>query len=324
MEDLKRDTILNVKSLNKKFGNKTALDNINLNIVKNEIIGLVGHNGAGKTSFIKSCCGLLLPDSGEITILDKLVNYNSTKYLKDIGAVLEGNRNIYHNMTVKENINYFGKLKGLNNAMISVYRDELLRLFKLENKIDEVVGSLSRGMQQKVAICCSIIHKPKLLFLDEPTLGLDLNSVESVKEIINDLGNSETTIIITSHDLQLISDITDRIIVIQNGKIIFDGDRDSINSLSNYSTLIIKMKEYNQDIEKMHYDKILKIDKTNNKIYFKIEDNSDFNSIFSFLIENKINIVDIIHKEYSLEDLYIDLEGADNNEYIFRRIKEKI
>ena len=143
------------------------------------------------------------------------ISQGSLEYLKDIGAVLEGNRNIYHNLTILENLHYFGGLRGLSKKVIDARSEYLLELFDLKTKAHTQCGSLSRGMQQKVSIICALLHQPKILFLDEPTLGLDYDASLAMKQAIREIVSDDTVIIVTSHDLRFISDVCTELVVIQ-------------------------------------------------------------------------------------------------------------
>ncbi|RDI37259.1 ABC transporter ATP-binding protein [Falsibacillus pallidus] len=218
--------MLKVNNVTKFFhkNNKSfcAVDSLDLHISPGEIYAFLGPNGAGKTTTIKIIAGLVQADKGNV-----LINGQDTathkKHLNEIGAVLEGNRNLYWRMTPIENLCYFGGLKGMRSKEAQTYGRQLLTRFGLENKIETTVQQLSRGMQQKVAICAALIHKPKLLLLDEPTLGLDFEASEKIKELILEIARTGVSILLTTHQLDVAQELADRVGIIRGGKLVLEG-----------------------------------------------------------------------------------------------------
>lgn len=174
---------IEVNNLNKKFGDFVALNNINLEIKKNTIVSIVGPNGSGKTTLVKCLSTLLLFDDGEIEFLGEKFEYNKYKnFRKRISVLLDSSRSLYFNLTVMQNIQYFLEIKGTNfkdkKDIINYYINE----FSLEQHTDKLISSLSRGMQQKTALIIALTQNSDLLILDEPNLGLDLNSLSTLKK----------------------------------------------------------------------------------------------------------------------------------------------
>lgn len=218
---------IEIKELSKCFHSKDkktqALSNVNLSINEGEILCVLGHNGAGKTTLIKSICGLLKPDSGCVSIDGKIVHQNLLYAHKNCGTVLEGSRNIYYYLTAYENLRYFGLLNGLTQTEINEFAIKYLTMFNLEEFKDVPANSFSRGMQQKVAIIIALMKNPKILLLDEPTLGLDIISSDSVISMLKQLAeNEKRSIIITTHDIHLIEELNSRLVFMNHGKIILD------------------------------------------------------------------------------------------------------
>lgn len=211
-----------------------ALDDVSVSIDDNQIVGLVGQNGSGKTTFIKSCTNLLTYE-GEI----RWANDGKKRKLcyKDYSAVLEGNRNIYWKLTAVENIRYFAGLRGIKFNDIKELSFELLNALYLYEKKDCLVETLSRGMKQKTALVCALVLGTPIVFLDEPTLGLDIESRNHLKDFfINDFRFiKDRLIFITSHDLNFIRDIASRQLFIKQGKV-YD------TNLSDYNPNIYKIE----------------------------------------------------------------------------------
>jgi len=201
----------------------TAVNDVTLSVPPGQVIGLLGPNGAGKTTTIKMACGLILPTAGTIRINGHDVGRERAAAVRQIGAVLEGSRNVYWPLTAWQNLTYFGRLKGLRAAEIKPRAERLLTDLGLWDRRNETVGSYSRGMQQKVAIAAALITDPPVLLLDEPTIGLDVEAARTVKDWIAHLAADEgKTIVLTTHQLPIVQELAGRIAVIRDGKIIAD------------------------------------------------------------------------------------------------------
>lgn len=197
-----------------------AVDGLDLTIGEGEIIGFLGPNGAGKTTTIKMICGLVQPDTGSIEVLGRSVKTHRNETLRRVGAVLEGNRNVYWDLTVWENLRYFGALKMVPSNLLKGRIDSLIDFFDLGEKRHVVVKQLSRGMQQKLAIACALIHDPQIVLLDEPTLGLDVAAARMVKERVRQLAHEQgRTVVLTTHQLDVAQELCQRVAIVQKGKI---------------------------------------------------------------------------------------------------------
>ncbi|MEW6685578.1 MAG: ABC transporter ATP-binding protein [Candidatus Edwardsbacteria bacterium] len=218
---------IQTRNLRKQYSNllgqkKTlAVNGIDLEIGKGEIFGLLGPNGAGKTTTVKMIAGLVRPTAGDIYVNGFHLKDKRRKALASIGAVLEGTRNVYWRLTPQENLIYFANLKGKRTKEVKNRIDELLRLFDLREKTKEVVQKLSRGMQQKVAIAVALVANPEILLLDEPTLGLDVESAQIVKERLKEIVSHDgKTILLTTHQMEVAEELCDRVAIINKGKIV--------------------------------------------------------------------------------------------------------
>jgi ABC-2 type transport system ATP-binding protein len=201
----------------------TAVNDVTLSVPPGQVIGLLGPNGAGKTTTIKMACGLILPTAGTIRLNGYDVGRRRADAVRQIGAVLEGSRNVYWPLTAWQNLMYFGRLKGLRTAEVRPRAERLLADLGLWDRRDENVGSFSRGMQQKVAIAAALITDPPILLLDEPTIGLDVEAARTVRDWIAHLAADEgKTIVLTTHQLAIVQELADRIAVIRRGEIIAD------------------------------------------------------------------------------------------------------
>ncbi len=216
-------TTLQVRNLRKTFHSGRqhveAVAGISLAVEPGEILAFLGPNGAGKTTTIKMVAGLIRPDAGEVHILGR-DPHRDGRALRDVGAVLEGNRNTYWRLAPEENIEYFGVLKGLKRRVARRRSLELLHEFGLDDKRGVATQKLSRGMQQQVALAVAMIHRPRLLLLDEPTLGLDVNAAERMKGMVKRIAAGGQAVVLTTHQLTVAEEIADRVAIIDRGRIV--------------------------------------------------------------------------------------------------------
>jgi ABC-2 type transport system ATP-binding protein len=218
---------LDLSGLTKRYrrgkGWFTAVNDVTLSVPPGQVIGLLGPNGAGKTTTIKMACGLIVPTAGTIRLNGYDVGRRRADAVRQIGAVLEGSRNVYWPLTAWQNLMYFGRLKGLRGAEIRPRASRLLSDLGLWDRREETVGSYSRGMQQKVAIAAALITDPPVLLLDEPTIGLDVEAARTVRDWIAHLAADEgKTIVLTTHQLAIVQELAGRIAVIRDGSVIAD------------------------------------------------------------------------------------------------------
>ena len=209
-----------------------AVNDISFTVNKGEIVGLLGPNGAGKTTTIKMICGLLIPDAGTITINGMDNREKRLGALRHISAVLEGNRNLYWRLTVRENLEYFAGNRGASRKDVAQQIEVLLTSFHLKEKENELVNRLSRGMQQKLAIAVAMLADSDVILLDEPTLGLDVETGYEVRELLRTIVDEyNRTIIISSHDMNVIQELCDRTVIINDGKVIVDDKVENLMKL---------------------------------------------------------------------------------------------
>lgn len=227
---------LEVDNLKKiyRYGGKVleAVRCVSLTLTAGEVLAFLGPNGAGKTTTIKMIAGLIRPDAGRVRIAG-VDPHRNPQALQLVGAVLEGNRNVYWRLTPEENLEYFGVLKGLSRREARRRSRELLERFDLLSKRRAIVQTLSRGMQQKLAIAVALVHQPKLLLLDEPTLGLDVEATQNVKTLVKAIAQEGCAILLTTHQLNIAEELSHRVAIVQNGEIIASSStRDLIRQFS--------------------------------------------------------------------------------------------
>ena len=207
---------IETKKLTKKFKDKIAVNEINLNIKQGELFALLGVNGAGKTTTIKMLSGLILPTSGEIIIENMNMKKDIFK-IKEILNVSPQETAIAPNLTVKENLEFMAGVYQIKDKEKKI--NELIKQFKLDEVLNKKAKTLSGGWQRKVSIAISLINNPKILFLDEPTLGLDVIARKELWKVINSL-KGKITIILTTHYMEEAESLSDRIGIMANGKLV--------------------------------------------------------------------------------------------------------
>lgn len=249
-------SILEVCNLQKTYQQRgkriEALRGVSFNINAGEVLAFLGPNGAGKTTSIKMIAGLIQPDSGSVRIAGCDPQRNP-QALRSLGAVLEGSRNLYWRLTPQENLEYFGVLRGSSPKATHQQAMRLLERFGLMHKRRTPVKALSRGMQQKLAIAVALVHKPQLLLLDEPTLGLDVEASQNVKALVREVALEGCAVLLTTHQLGLAEEISDRVAIIQNGKIIAEESTVDIIKRFSGSTYIIEVEG---ELDQMQISKI--------------------------------------------------------------------
>ncbi len=298
---------IEVNNLVKKYGKFTAVDNISFSVEEGSICAILGPNGSGKTTTIKSICNLLIPDEGKI----KLFGKDNKKSIDKISAMFEGTRNLYWRLTPRENLRYFAGIRGLGGKNIEKLIDELLERFNLTDKRNVMVNNLSRGMQQKVAIAMTLVCNTDVVLLDEPTLGLDIESFMDIKNILRNITvDMKKTILLSTHDMSLVEDICTDVVVLNKGKIVVQDTMVNVLDMFRSMTYEVVLTKGISDEDKnyllklgydFHFtsnDSVLEIDIANsNEIY----------NIIDVLKENQILIKEIKQKDIDFERVYLNL-----------------
>jgi ABC-2 type transport system ATP-binding protein len=216
-----------VDGLAKTFGSGeaavTAVENVSFAVAPGEVVGLLGPNGAGKTTTIKSILGLVLPDDGTVRVHGIDVHANPRAAYEYVDAMLEGARNDYWRLTVRENLRYFASIRGQDPDAVADRHEELLDHLDLAEKADTAVRDLSRGMKQKVSLASVLAGDVSVAFLDEPTLGLDIESSLRLRTELRRLAEERgLTLILSSHDMDVIEDVCDRVVIMNEGRVVVD------------------------------------------------------------------------------------------------------
>lgn len=230
------DVVLKVEDLRMSFGSKSVLNGINLEVKSGEIIGYIGSNGAGKSTTVKLFLGILSGYTGKIEIFGEDISKDDGSYKKRIGYVPEI-ADIYDSLTAAEYLTFIGQLYGLDYETALSKSKGLMRILNIDDAINSRISSYSKGMRQKVLLIASLLHNPDILFLDEPLNGLDANSVMIIKEILAELANEGKTIFYSSHIMDVVEKISNRIVLLNDGVIAADGTFEDLQKSSSDSSL---------------------------------------------------------------------------------------
>ncbi|ELY85310.1 ABC transporter [Natrialba taiwanensis DSM 12281] len=236
------EPILTVDSLRKTYetdaGTTTAVDDISFTVETGSVVGLLGPNGAGKTTTIKLLLGLIRPTSGTARINGVSATESPTGASQSVAAMLEGARNIYWRLTVRENIRFFARIGGQPADPNRI--DRLLEQVGLADRADDPVNELSRGQKQKASLACTLVRETPIVVLDEPTLGLDVESSFELRRELRRLATQEgRTVLVSSHDMQVIEALCDRVIILNEGTVLADESVDTLLDL--FQTRVVRV-----------------------------------------------------------------------------------
>jgi ABC-2 type transport system ATP-binding protein len=221
--------VIHVSGLSKQYVKHVVLRGIDLSINQGELIGYIGPNGAGKSTTIKILCGLIPEFDGNVNVLGMDVKKDALEIKRKIGYIPE-NAALYETLTPMEYLLFVGQLYQMQEGSIKQKANELLRLFDLDRAKESRMTTFSKGMKQKVLLISGLLHNPEIIFLDEPLSGLDANAVILVKEILTQLKRSGKTIFYSSHIMEVVEKLSDRIIIINGGQIIANGSFQQLNA----------------------------------------------------------------------------------------------
>jgi ABC-2 type transport system ATP-binding protein len=233
---MNENSVISISNLKMKYSEDYVLKGIDLQVKPGQIISYIGPNGAGKTTTIKVILGMIDDYEGEVAIFGNKILEGDVEYKKKIGYVPEGGQ-IYETLTGLEYIEFIGKIYGLNDETASRRGRKMAELFSFDDALGDRISSYSKGMKQKLLIVTALLHNPEIIILDEPLNGLDANSVLVFKEVLSKLAKAGKTIFYSSHLMDVVEKISDRIVLISDGQIIADGTFEELQQLSEKGSL---------------------------------------------------------------------------------------
>lgn len=308
------ENIIEVKSLTKKYKEKKAVDDLSFDVYRGEILGLLGPNGSGKSTTINCILSLLNFDKGNIKIYGKEMTPNAYDIKRKIGVVFQDVA-VFDELTVYDNIDYFCGLYVTDKNKKRKYVDEAMKLVGIEEYKKYFPKQLSGGLLRRLNIACGIAHKPEIIFLDEPTVAVDPQSRNNILEGIETLRKNGATIVYTTHYMEEVEILCDRVIILDKGKIIASGTTDELKEMAktkekiSIETKELKDKNINEInklscVEAVLYkDNILKIAYT--------DENNNLENIISYLKSNDIKYSRIFSERPTLNDVFLELTGKE-------------
>lgn len=304
--------VLEINQLTKKFGDYTAVDNLSLSVQEGEIFGFLGPNGAGKSTTIHIVASLLSATKGEIAIMGRKVAKNGKFAKQSIGFVPQ-DLAIYENMTAYENVHFFAGLYGLRGAELKRSVVEALEFVGLSDRQGSFPKNFSGGMKRRLNIACAIAHKPKLIIMDEPTVGIDPQSRSYILNSVRKLNRMGSTIIYTSHYMEEVEEICSRIAIVDHGKIIAEGTKAELKAIiTNQKSISIAVRSADdvplEELKGIVGVSTVEVADQTIHISSAVEINN-LNAIIQLLVASGLEIRGVEGQEPSLETVFLTLTG---------------
>lgn len=308
------NNVISVKNLTKKYKNLTAIDNLSFDVHEGEILGLLGPNGSGKSTTINCLLSLLNFEQGTIKIFDKEMTPESYDIKRNIGVIFQEVA-VFEELTVYENIDYFCGLYITDKKQRAEYIEDAIKLVGLEEFKKFYPKQLSGGLLRRLNIACGIAHKPKLIFLDEPTVAVDPQSRNNILDGIKKLRDEGATILYTTHYMEEVELLCDRIIILDKGKIIAQGTTEELKDLAKIEEKITVEIENITDetLEKIKDFKTVEEVTLNKNILLVTykKGNNNLRKLIDFLEENKVTYNKIFSERPTLNDVFLELTGKE-------------
>ena len=295
------EAMLKVRGLSKYFGNKKIVDNIDLNVCAGEVMGFLGPNGAGKTTVIKMIMGFLSTDGGDIEICGYNVKKNYEDAMALVGGIVE-NPDMYKHFSGRLNLDMYARTHGgISETRIK----EIIQLVGLQNRINDKVKKYSLGMKQRLGLAMALVHKPRLLILDEPTNGLDPAGIKELRDILKKIAHEENVaVLVSSHQLAEMQLMCDRVTIISNGKIICENNVDEIGKEEGKEPCYIIRVNDSSLAAEIIGERATVSDNETIRINVRKE---EISTIISSLATAGVAIFEVKQEESSLEDAYMEI-----------------
>lgn len=310
----KKEKVIEVKNLSKKYSERTVVDDLSFEIYKGEIFGFLGPNGSGKTTTMNSILSLLKYDKGTVKIFGKDMKPNAYDIKEKIGVVFQEIA-VFDELTVEENIDYFCGLYIKDKKLRKKYVEEAMEFVEITNFKNYLPKKLSGGLLRRLNIACGIAHKPELIFFDEPTVSVDPQSRNKILDNIRELNENGATIVYTTHYMEEVEALCDRILIIDQGKLLAEGTPDSLKERSElhekinikvdlkYEDLLLEKIKNTKDIRAVSVgeDGIVRLEYIGGK--------NNLKNMINFLDKNEIPYENIFMERPTLNDIFLELTG---------------
>lgn len=242
--EMGKSDMLEIRNLTKKYGSKKAVDQLSLTIHEGEIYGFIGHNGAGKTTTIKACCGIMDFDEGEIYINGMSVKQNPLE-CKKILSYIPDNPDLYEFLSGIKYLNFIADVYRVSSKERNERIKEYADMFELTKDLAQPISAYSHGMKQKLAIIAALIHKPKLLIMDEPFVGLDPKAAHTVKQLMRQLCDEGGAIFFSTHVLEVAEKLCDKVAIIKGGQLIMEGTMEEVKGNTSLEDVFLELEGEN-------------------------------------------------------------------------------
>ena len=308
--------MLRIEHLSKTFDTIKAVDDITLEVQKGEIFGLLGPNGAGKTTAISMIAGLLKPDSGKI-VVDSMDLESNLRNIKKIMGVVPQDMAFYEELSAKENLLFWGKLQGVKGKILDERIDSYLKATRLLGRERDLLKKYSGGMKRRINLIIGLIHQPKLLLLDEPTIGIDIQTRLNIYSLIKEASSLGTTILYTTHNLQEAEELCHRIAIMDHGKILAVGTLEELIQIVGEKDIIIVKGKFSmdqgRDITALFKDATV-LSLKEGKIMLSLEASKKMPLLLEEFFKQGIGIDDVAIKQPNLESVFLKLTGRELRE----------
>ncbi|PEK31300.1 export ABC transporter ATP-binding protein [Bacillus pseudomycoides] len=305
--------MLVVDHITKSFGKKEVVKNVSFEVKKGETFGLLGPNGAGKSTTISMICGLIPYDGGDIKVGGKSVKEYPLDAKRKIGIVPQDIA-LYPTLSAKENLIFWGKMYGLSGAIAKKRADEVLAYVGLQDRAKDKIETFSGGMKRRINIGAALMHEPELLIMDEPTVGIDPQSRNHILETVKGLNEKGMTVIYTSHYMEEVEYLCERIAIVDYGKVIALGTKTELcNRLADGFMVKLQLNRYRQELlqkvkEIPTVERII-IDEDTNTLDIGLKTGEAVGTVVSIVVENHVQILKLEVQEPNLEALFLQLTG---------------
>lgn len=309
--------MVEVRNLRKTYGEVTAVADVTFEARPGEIFGLLGPNGAGKSTTIGCCCGVLQPSGGQISILGHDITTDGRKARAAIGLVPQEIA-LYEDLTARENLSYWGGVQGMSGALLRERVSQVLALVGLSDRAKDTVKKFSGGMKRRLNFACGVLHRPRVLFLDEPTVGVDPQSRVRILELIREAARDGAAVIYTSHYMEEAEALCDRLAVIDHGRIIASGTLSELRGLLSERDLLRLSGAFEEARVRAALAaeagiEVLSVDASS--LTLAVEDASRrLPALFALLAEAGAEVRGTVLTQPNLESLFIKLTGKELRE----------
>jgi ABC-2 type transport system ATP-binding protein len=290
-----------------------AVRELDLLVPNGQVFGFLGPNGAGKTTTIKMVCGLVRPTRGKVLVNGCDIWRRRRAAVQHLGAVLEGTRNVHWSLSAWDNLLYFGHLKGMHGRALADRAETLLNELGLWNRRRKLVGTFSRGMQQKVAIACALIADPPIILLDEPTLGLDVQAARVVQDMVRRLAaEHRKTVVLTTHQLRMAQELCDRVAIISAGRVIADRPVEQLLRISSkpYYRIAVEGRLHSEGVEQLAS---MSVEAGDGKTLLSgpVADQDSLFRLLDLLRDQGVSLLSVRQEEPDLEEVFLRLVDGD-------------